>query len=138
LDYAAKGADGACVVRAAGVESEMEFTFAALHQFCLPLLDGLESLPLPQRETLGTAFTLSSGQPPARFLVGLAVLNKPGQRNRAPLSIGRRSRLRSRNRRSLAQLANKPSVSVDKTDSRSGWSSSPGSPETPLDEGILG
>ena len=75
LEYAADLADGACVVRAAGVESEIELAFAALHQLCLPLLDGLESLPLPQREALGTAFGLSSGPPPARFLVGLAVLS---------------------------------------------------------------
>ena len=75
LDYAAELADGAHVVRAVGVESEIELTFAALHQLCLPLLDGLESLPMPQREALGTAFGLSSGPPPARFLVGLAVLS---------------------------------------------------------------
>lgn len=75
LDYTAERADGARVLRAAGVESEMELAFAALQQLCQPLLDGLEPLPLPQREALGTAFGLSPGQPPARFLVGLAVLS---------------------------------------------------------------
>ena len=75
LDYAAELADGDRVLRAVGVESEMELAFAALHQLFLPLLDGLESLPMPQREALGTAFGLSSGPPPARFLVGLAVLS---------------------------------------------------------------
>lgn len=75
LDFAAERADGARVLRAAGVQSEMELTYAALHQLCLPLLDGLEPLPSPQREALGTAFGLSSGQPPDPFLVGLAVLS---------------------------------------------------------------
>ena len=75
LEYAAERAEGARVLRAVGVESEIELTLAALHQLCLPLLDGVESLPLPQREALGTAFGLSSGLPPARFLVGLAVLS---------------------------------------------------------------
>src|SRR4029077_9722306 len=54
--------------------SEMELAFAALHQLCLPLLDGLERLPTVQREALRTAFGLTSGPRPDRFLVGLAVL----------------------------------------------------------------
>jgi len=74
LGYAAKRAAGFQVVRAAGVESEMELPFASLHQLCGPMLGGLGRLPLPQRDALGTAFGLSSGAPPDRFLVGLAVL----------------------------------------------------------------
>jgi DNA-binding CsgD family transcriptional regulator len=62
------------VVRAAGVESEMELAFAGLHQLLSPVLDGLERLPVPQREALGIAFGLSAGPAPDRFLVGLAVL----------------------------------------------------------------
>ena len=53
----------------------MELAFAALHQLCMPLLDGLVRLRPPQREALGTAFGLSSGPRPDRFLVGLAVLS---------------------------------------------------------------
>lgn len=34
LDYAIQSASGFRVVRAAGVESEMELAFAALHQLC--------------------------------------------------------------------------------------------------------
>jgi DNA-binding CsgD family transcriptional regulator len=75
MDYAAAGGDGSRVVRSVGVESEMELTFAALHQLCLQLLDGLVRLPPPQRDALGTAFGMSSGPPPDRFLVGLAVLS---------------------------------------------------------------
>ena len=75
LDYASRLCEGWCrVIRAGGVESEMELPFAALQQLCMPLLDGLEGLPAPQRDALRTAFGLMSGQRPDRFLVGLAVL----------------------------------------------------------------
>ncbi|MCW3064900.1 MAG: LuxR family transcriptional regulator, partial [Solirubrobacterales bacterium] len=75
LDYAAGGADGYRVVRAVGVESEMELPFAGLHQLFGALLDRLEGLPPPQRDALGTAFGMSSGRQPDRFLIGLAVLS---------------------------------------------------------------
>jgi DNA-binding CsgD family transcriptional regulator len=74
LDYTAQLCEGCRLVRAGGVESEMELPFAALHQLCMPLLDGLESLPAPQRDALRTAFGLTPGPRPDRFLVGLAVL----------------------------------------------------------------
>ena len=74
LDYLAGRASGCRVARAAGVQSEMELAFAALHQLCAPMLDHAESLPVPQREALRTAFGLSAGPVPDRFLVGLAVL----------------------------------------------------------------
>jgi DNA-binding CsgD family transcriptional regulator len=75
LGYAAERAAGFQVVRAAGVESEMELPFAGLHQLCGPMLGGLGRLPPPQRGALGTAFGLSSGPQPDRFLVSLAVLS---------------------------------------------------------------
>src|SRR5215813_6082637 len=75
LDYLAERAAGARVVRAAGVESEMELTFAGLHQLCGPLLDRLDHLPGPQATALAIAFGLEAGDPPGRFLVGLAVLS---------------------------------------------------------------
>ncbi|GHH40737.1 helix-turn-helix transcriptional regulator [Lentzea cavernae] len=68
-------AAGMRVLRAAGVESEMELAFATLHQFCVPLLDRLEDLPPPQRDALETVFGMRAGSPPERFLVGLAVLS---------------------------------------------------------------
>src|SRR5271156_3225708 len=74
LDYLAGRASGCRVVRAAGVESEMELAFAGLHQLLASVLDRLEGLPGPQQEALRTAFGLSSAPAPARFLVGLAVL----------------------------------------------------------------
>ena len=74
LDYLAGRAAGCRVVRASGVESEMELAFAGLHQLLTPVLDRAERLPEPQREALRTAFGLSAGPAPERFLVGLAVL----------------------------------------------------------------
>lgn len=74
LDYVLMHAAGCHVVRAAGVESEMELPFATLHQICAPFLNGFERLPPPQRDALGTALGHRSGPPPDRFLVGVAVL----------------------------------------------------------------
>src|SRR6266516_4576309 len=75
LDYAVKQASEFRVVRAAGVQSEMELAFAGLHQLLASMLDRLDGLPAPQGEALRTAFGLASGRPPDRFFVGLAVLN---------------------------------------------------------------
>ena len=74
LEYVHERATGCRVARATGVQSEMELAFAGLHQLCASMLDRLDRLPEPQREALGTAFGLSSGEPPDRFFVGLAVL----------------------------------------------------------------
>ena len=70
-----EGAEECRVVWATGVESEMELAFASLHSVCAPLLGRLGRLPEPQREAMSTAFGLSAGPPPERFLVGLAVLS---------------------------------------------------------------
>ncbi|MEU6008629.1 AAA family ATPase [Streptomyces sp. NPDC047453] len=75
LEYVAETAEDCTVVRAAGVEAEMELAFGGLHQLCAPFLDRLGHLPDPQRTALETAFGLSAGTPPDRFLVGLAVLS---------------------------------------------------------------
>ncbi|MFD3440725.1 AAA family ATPase [Streptomyces sp. NPDC058685] len=75
LEYLAVQALGCRVARAAGVQSEMELAYAGLHQLCAPLLDRLGHLPAPQRDALRTAFGMSTGPTPDRFLVGLAVLS---------------------------------------------------------------
>src|SRR6516164_4640436 len=77
LDYLAGQAAGAgCrVARAAGVQWEMELAFAGLHQLCRPMLGRAGRLPVPQHDTLRTAFGIAAGPPPDRFLVGLAVLS---------------------------------------------------------------
>ncbi|MBO0850213.1 MAG: AAA family ATPase, partial [Pseudonocardia sp.] len=74
LEYALEKAAGCRVVRAAGIQSEMELAFAALHQVCATMLDRLPGLPGPQQDALRAAFGLGAGRAPDRFLLGLAVL----------------------------------------------------------------
>ena len=74
LEYVVGRAPGFRVARAAGVQSEMELAFAGLEQLCAPMLDHLERLQAPQQAALSTAFGLTAGAAPDRFLVGLAVL----------------------------------------------------------------
>src|SRR4029450_12684040 len=62
------------VVRAEGVESEIELAYAGVHLLCSPLLDGLDLLPEPQRHALEIVFGMRPGAAPDRFVVGLAVL----------------------------------------------------------------
>jgi predicted ATPase len=71
LDHLLSRAQGCRVARATGVQSEMELAFAGLHQLCASMLDQADRLPVPQREALRTAFGISAGPPPDRFLVGL-------------------------------------------------------------------
>jgi DNA-binding CsgD family transcriptional regulator len=75
LRYCVRQAAGFRVIESVGIESEMELPFAGLHQLCSGLLGRLDALPEPQRDALSVAFGLSSGDPPDRFLVALAVLS---------------------------------------------------------------
>jgi DNA-binding CsgD family transcriptional regulator len=75
LGYLSEISQGCGIARVAGVESEMELAFAGLHALCAPMFGRLGHLPVPQRDALNTAFGLSAGPPPDRFLVGLAVLS---------------------------------------------------------------
>jgi DNA-binding CsgD family transcriptional regulator len=69
------GSSGCRVVRSIGVESEAEFAFAGLHQLCVPLIDGLNELPMPQQDALNGAFGFGATTRPERFLIGLATLS---------------------------------------------------------------
>src|SRR3954462_11462661 len=75
LDYAVESAADFQVVRAAGVEWEMELAFAAVQQLCAPLIEFSERIPSLQRDALATALGRQAGAAPDRFLVGLAVPN---------------------------------------------------------------
>src|SRR5215211_1546549 len=75
LEYLIASAPDATIVRAVGVQSDMELAYAALHQLCGPLLDRLEALPAPQRRAMEIVFGVTTGEAPDRFLVGLAVLS---------------------------------------------------------------
>src|ERR1700733_5191314 len=75
VEYAIAAASDLTVLRAVGVESEMELAYAGLHQLCAPLLDRLGRVPGPQQEALEIVFGLSTGAAPDRFLVGLGLLS---------------------------------------------------------------
>jgi DNA-binding CsgD family transcriptional regulator len=75
LEHMIASASDLTVIRAMGVESEMELAYASLHQLCAPLLDRLDRLPAPQRQAMEIVFGQSTGGAPDRFLVGLAVLS---------------------------------------------------------------
>lgn len=75
LRYVRERAADCRLVTAAGVQSEMEISYAGLHQLCRPLMAGLDQLPGPQRDALSTTFGLRGGDVPDRFLVGLATLS---------------------------------------------------------------
>ena len=75
VQYLVESAVGMTVLRAVGVESEMELAYASLHQLCAPLLDRFEGLPAPQRDALRVVFGEMGGAAPDRFMVGLGVLS---------------------------------------------------------------
>src|ERR1700674_2583070 len=72
LEHAVGCANDFLVARALGIESEMEFSFAGLHQLLLPFLSHLDRLPAAQRDALASAFGLMAGRPADRFQVALA------------------------------------------------------------------
>src|SRR3954449_12657148 len=63
------------LLRAVGVESEMELPFAALHQLCAPLDDFVDRLAAPQRDSLEITFGVNAGAAPDRLFVALAALS---------------------------------------------------------------
>jgi hypothetical protein len=62
------------VAQIAGVESELDMPFVAVHQLCGPILGHMGALPVPQQQALRVAFGAEAGNAPDRFVVGLAVL----------------------------------------------------------------
>jgi AAA ATPase domain len=74
LRHAIESAGDFLVARVAGIESEAELGFGALHQVLRPFLRRLDSLPAPQRQALDTALGRDHAGPRDRFLVGLATL----------------------------------------------------------------
>ncbi len=74
LDYVIESATDFRLARATGIESELELSYAGVHQLLIPFLPRIDQLPPPQRETLASAFGLARGVPPDRFQIGLASL----------------------------------------------------------------
>jgi DNA-binding CsgD family transcriptional regulator len=75
LDYCAREASSCRIIQISGMESELELPFAALQQFCGPMMSNLPTLPEPQQLALQVGFGLTAGRAPDRFIVGLAVLS---------------------------------------------------------------
>jgi DNA-binding CsgD family transcriptional regulator len=75
LEDARDQADDMLVLSSAGVESEAQLPFAALHQTVRPILGHVERLPQPQAAALRGALGLTAGGSEDRFLVSLAVLS---------------------------------------------------------------
>jgi DNA-binding CsgD family transcriptional regulator len=74
LDALLAEAGGVRAARVAGIQSEADLSYAALHLLLVPFLGGLATLPPPQGAALGSAFGLQAGPAPDRLLVGLATL----------------------------------------------------------------
>jgi DNA-binding CsgD family transcriptional regulator len=74
VDYAVGAASGFRISAIAGVESEINLQFGAVHELLVPFLLLIDDLPVPQRQALRVAVGLEAGPPPGRFLVGLACL----------------------------------------------------------------
>ena len=88
VHYAIDVASEFRVVRIAGVESEMAFGYAGVHQVVLPILDHLGELPAPQRVALDAALGRVQHDALDPFLVGLAVLSLVAEAARAqPLFV---------------------------------------------------
>ena len=64
------------VLRGAGIESESEFPFAAVHQLLRPVSEHIDTVPERQRAALRAAFGLSAARRRTdRFLVSIGILS---------------------------------------------------------------
>jgi DNA-binding CsgD family transcriptional regulator len=74
LEYAVERSEGFSILRGAGVETESELAYAALHQILRPLFERIDQLPEPQAAALRAAFALSAEPVDERFHVSLGAL----------------------------------------------------------------
>lgn len=72
LEYAIELANDFRVARVVGVESEMELGVRGPSSTPPSLPRGVDRLPAPERDALGSAFGLTAGTVPDPFLVGRA------------------------------------------------------------------
>ena len=75
VQYAIDSACGFRVLRVTGVESEMAFGYAGVHQLVLPILESARHLPEPQRAALDAVLGTVQHDALDPFLAGLAVLS---------------------------------------------------------------
>lgn len=77
---------GCTVLRATGVQFEVDIPYAALHQLCAPVLDHRVDLPGPQRAALESVLGMGPTTARDELLVGLALLGLVASASRgAPL-----------------------------------------------------
>jgi AAA ATPase domain len=76
LGYAVAAASGFRISAVAGVESEINLPYSALHQLISPFLPLIDDLPVLQRQAIRVAFGPTAGPPPEGFLVGLGCLTR--------------------------------------------------------------
>jgi DNA-binding CsgD family transcriptional regulator len=74
LDFAAT-ADGFCVLRVTGVQSEASLGFAGLLEVTRPVIGLLGAVPAPQADAVRAALGLASPAGASRFLVGAGLLS---------------------------------------------------------------
>ncbi len=82
LRHAESQWENATVLRCIGVEWEAELPFAGLHALVSPLLDDLDSLPLPQRRAVLTALGIEAGMTESRLHLFAGVLSLILERTR--------------------------------------------------------
>jgi DNA-binding CsgD family transcriptional regulator len=74
LDELGDSAPDLHIVRLAGIESEMQFGYAGLHQLIHPYASQFDALPSRQRAALDVAFGVDTSDTIDRLLIGLATL----------------------------------------------------------------
>jgi DNA-binding CsgD family transcriptional regulator len=74
LEYAREHAVGMRILAVAGIESESDLPFGAVHALLRPVLGAIDHLPERQRESLSVALALSEGDEPDRLAAYAGVL----------------------------------------------------------------
>jgi DNA-binding NarL/FixJ family response regulator len=74
LDYAARLAGAATVLRAGGADAESDLAFAGIHGLLRPILGKLDQLAGPQRQALAGALGLAESPGQDRLFISAAVL----------------------------------------------------------------
>ena len=75
LEHAAAAADGFCVLRATGIESDADLGYAALLELTRPVVELFSAVPAPQADALRGALGLAVPVQASRFLVAAGLLS---------------------------------------------------------------
>lgn len=75
LEHAAATADGFCVLRATGIESDVDLGFASLMELTRPVVQLVPAVASPQADALRAALGLAAPVDTSRFLVAAGLLS---------------------------------------------------------------